>query len=349
MKRIILIFLSTAYIGIWNTVIAQDIHFSQFSQTPLLINPALTGVLNGDMRAFLNYKDQWNSFGAPYKTYALSYEMAVLKQKWKNNYLGVGLSAFHDKAGNSDLSTTQVNLSISGNALLDEKHRVSVGLQGGFAQRSINYSELKWGSQFDGEQHDPSLSSRELYSSDTYVFGDFSTGILWSYGTGDSYISSNDQFRANAGLAFFHFNKPRQGFYADEELYAKLVFHGGMYIGFKNSNTALLPSILVMKQGAPIEANLGGMLRFRIKEEAKYTGLIKESAILFGCHYRVGDAIIPSFSFEWANYAIGINYDINVSELKVATAGRGGFEISVRYINPNPFTYGRGTGNKSML
>lgn len=349
MKRSYLIVICVCCTVFWNPGTAQDIHFSQFYETPLLINPALTGVFNGDMRALLNYKDQWRSFGAPYKTYALSYDMALLKRKWDKNYLGAGLFAFHDRAGNSKLSITQINLSISGNALLDKKHRVSAGLQGGFAQRSINYSDLKWGNQYDGEKHDPSLSSRESYSSDTYTFGDFSAGVSWSYGTGDSYMTANDQLRANAGVAFFHFNKPRQDFYSDEKLYIKLVLHGGMYIGFKNSNVALLPSILFMKQASSIEANLGTMLRFRIKEESKYTGFIKESAILLGCHYRVGDAIIPSFMFEWANYAIGVNYDINISKLKAATNGRGGIEISLRYINPNPFSHGKGTGAKPML
>ena len=40
---------------------------------------------------------------------------------------------------------------------------------------------------------------------------------------------------------------------------------------------------------------------------------------------------------EVANFAVGMSYDINVSSLKVASSGKGGFEISLRYTNPNPF------------
>ena len=89
------------------------------------------------------------------------------------------------------------------------------------------------------------------------------------------------------------------------------------------------------------------MLRFMPKEGSKYTGIYKESAISFGTHYRVGDAIIPSVLFEIGSYAIGIGYDVNISQLRAATSSRGGMEFSIRYINPNPFIYRR--VSKSLL
>ena len=57
-------------------VFAQDIHFSQYRETPMLINPAQTA-LNKDVRIILNYKDQWRSFVSPYKTFAFSGEMKI--------------------------------------------------------------------------------------------------------------------------------------------------------------------------------------------------------------------------------------------------------------------------------
>ena len=60
----------------------QDIHFSQFFQAPLKVNPGLTGVFNGDQRAFFHYRDQWKGF-APYKTYSLSLDAGLMKKKLK--------------------------------------------------------------------------------------------------------------------------------------------------------------------------------------------------------------------------------------------------------------------------
>ena len=49
---------------------AQDLHFSQFMNSPLLTNPANTGFIpDGDFRLGANYRNQWASVTAfPYKT-----------------------------------------------------------------------------------------------------------------------------------------------------------------------------------------------------------------------------------------------------------------------------------------
>ena len=41
-----------------NEMNAQDVHFSQFNETPQLLNPGATGVYNGYMRGIINYKNQ---------------------------------------------------------------------------------------------------------------------------------------------------------------------------------------------------------------------------------------------------------------------------------------------------
>src|ERR1700750_2272151 len=38
---------------------AQDIHFSQFFETPLLRNPALAGIFTGDFRVQTVFRDKW--------------------------------------------------------------------------------------------------------------------------------------------------------------------------------------------------------------------------------------------------------------------------------------------------
>ncbi|MGN6166347.1 MAG: type IX secretion system membrane protein PorP/SprF, partial [Flavisolibacter sp.] len=40
----------------------QDLHFSQFFNSPLTTNPANTGFIpDGDFRLGINYRDQWSS------------------------------------------------------------------------------------------------------------------------------------------------------------------------------------------------------------------------------------------------------------------------------------------------
>ena len=42
------------------SLVAQDIHLSQFYETPILRNPALIGLFNGDYRIQAVYRNQWN-------------------------------------------------------------------------------------------------------------------------------------------------------------------------------------------------------------------------------------------------------------------------------------------------
>lgn len=333
--------------GAWNLGLkscsAQDIHFSQFYQTQLLLNPALTGAFNGDHRGFINYKDQWRTVGSPYQTSLLSFDMGLMKKKWKSAYLGTGLTIFRDKAGDNQLGTTQINLSLSSIVFVSENQRISVGLQGGFAQKNINTEKMLWENQFDGTNFNTSLATGETSSFEPYSFGDFSTGLSWSYGTEKASMFSNNEFRANAGVALFHVNKPKQQFntyQTNDRLNSKIVIHSCLHIGIGNTNYAVQPSIVYWKQGTQQELIFGAFVRYQIRAESKYTGHFKETALSLGGYMRTRDALIPSILLEYSNFALGITYDVNVSSLKEASNKKGGVEISLRYVNPNPFRAG---------
>ncbi len=329
-KKLLIIVCTLSYGGGY----AQDIHFSQFYQVPQLINPSLAGVFNGDFRAIVNFRDQWSNV-APYKTYSLGVDGGLFKKKLKDKYIGAGLFIYQDVAGDSRLSTTQVNLSLSSIITINKSHNIAAGLQGGFAQRKLDEADLRWGAQYDGDGY-------------AHAFGDLSMGVSWSYGKGSTNISSNDHLGANAGIAVYHLNTPKQGLDL-EKLHREFIAHAGLNIGLKGSSLAFLPALLYLQQGPLNEISAGGMIRHTIKEESKYTGLMKETAVLLGAYYRVGDAFIPSFMFEMASFAVGISYDVNMSSLKEATNGAGGFEISFKYITPNPFKYGKGTKYTPMM
>ena len=51
--------------------------------------------------------------------------------------------------------------------------------------------------------------------------------------------------------------------------------------------------------------------------------------------------------FEIGNFEFGISYDLNVSQLRASSNMRGGMELSLRFVNPNPFSYGKG-GNLAL-
>ena len=180
---------------------------------------------------------------------------------------------------------------------------------------------------------------------------DFSAGLLWAYGTGAKTLSSHDEFSMKAGVAFYHVTRPsREVEFGDiDKLYSKLAFHTESHIGLSNTKLAFRPKFIAYLQGPSREFSGGILFRYMLREESKYTGIFREMAISVGGYYRVGDAFAPSVEFEIASFAIGFSYDLNVSDLTAATGGNGGPEIFIRIINPNPFTYGRGTRSSARF
>ena len=249
----------------------------------------------------------------------------------KNGSLGAGISVLSDKAGDLSFGTTQVNLSISANKSVDNNNNISVGLQGGFAQRGIDPAKEQWGDQYDPTNPDGFNSSSNTGNKEPlelFAFGDFAAGILWNY--------TPESFRAHAGIALFHLNQPNQSFgsdYGEGKLNAKLVFHGGSEIYLKESTIAVIPKFLILSQGSQNEITVGSLVKYVLQESSKYTGWVDEIAVYLGGWYRFGDAFILNGRFDYKNFALGISYDVNISGLTVASASKGGPEFSLIYIN----------------
>src|SRR3954471_11905919 len=89
---------------------AQDLHFSQWFNSPLLTNPANTGFIpDADYRLGANYRNQWSSvMSQPYKTMSIWGDAQVFRSRIQSGWLGLGGAILHDVAGASSLSTTEV-------------------------------------------------------------------------------------------------------------------------------------------------------------------------------------------------------------------------------------------------
>ncbi len=341
---------------------SQDIHFSQFLEDPLDLNPALCGAFPGLIMGELNYRNQWssvmNGLGAAYNTMAASFQYHNITKNWSKGYVSPGLNFFNDKSGDAQLQISQVNFTIASGIFLSEKSCISAGIQAGWAEHSINMANLTWDNQYVGGQYVPGASSGEAAGS-SFSYFDFAAGILYHYGSGQATMTSNNQVKADIGAAVFHINEPQMSFYQGDaflgitnfyttngpnnqngmatRLYMKYVIHGDVSYSIPNSNIAVVPTVAFFDQGPAQELDMGANFRYLLKLESKYTGVNKGSAFDLGGYYRWNDAFIVLAGLEFGSYAIGFSYDVNLSALNQASNGRGGFEISLRFINPNPF------------
>ncbi|MBI2968025.1 MAG: PorP/SprF family type IX secretion system membrane protein [Bacteroidetes bacterium] len=334
---------------------AQDLHFSQYYFTPHLLNPAMTGA-NGYMEAQLNYKEQWRSVAVPYKTFSVSYCMRMNKKKWDDvdkkrtpfffkkapgQGLAWGVTLYNDNAGDASMHALQANLSLAYHVMITKEMIFAAGLLGGVLNRSIDASKLQWGSQYDGKQWNPAITPASPIQNESFTQPDVGAGLDWYLDKDEKSINANDHLQLSAGVAMFHVNQPNYSFYnnPDEKLFRKFTAHATGNIGIKNTPLSILPSLAWFQQGPATEMLTGGLIRYRLKEESKYTGRLKGASIAFGGHYRNKDAVILSTHLQLAYYSIGVSYDINISDLRSASSGRGSYEISLRFVDTVRYLY----------
>jgi hypothetical protein len=98
----------------------------------------------------------------------------------------------------------------------------------------------------------------------------------------------------------------------------------------------LMPALLYQSQMAATELVAGNEFNYSLSNpnyESVATG------VFVGIYYRNNDAIMGTAGLDWKGFRFGVSYDYNTSSLKEASNGNGGFEISIRYIAPNPLDF----------
>lgn len=311
---------------------AQDIHFSQFYNNSLQINPANAGASNGDFRASTSYRNQWNSVSSPYTTFNVNYDQIVKRNK--NSFGGVGVEFYSDKSGSSQLSTNQLNISLSGNLQIGEKSRLAAGLMTGYVDRSIDVDHLAWGAQYQNG-YDPSLPSGEHLNSVGFNYFDVGTGMQWFYNKDELTKTMNTQnLKISAGIALFHMHKPNYSFIGNnkERLNMKVILNGNLQYNFANTPWAIIPRFLYEKQGSNEEFVIGSQMKWQLVESTKHTGILDQRALYVGGFIRMKDAIVFMLGLDYAKMHLEISYDVNISSLSIASNKNGGFEISFSYV-----------------
>lgn len=305
---------------------AQDIHYSQFYNSPLNLNPALSGMFAGDYRFAANLRSQWASVTIPFTTFSLS---ADAQNPFGTRNFGAGILINHDQAGDSHFKTFQVNLSGSYIKPLDDDSTLvlSVGLQSGITFRSLSYDPLRFDEQYNGYAYNPDLTTGENFQRDSRVYPNISVG-------GSMYKKLEGRQYILGGIAFSNVQAPKQSFYntAKITLDRKFNIHGEGAVTVAEK-WDVLTSFNAQFQGKYFEVVPGASGRYILTEEK---GLFR--AVTIGAWYRFKDALYMAAGIEYDSWKAAVSYDINMSDLVPASNRRGAFEIGLIYIidNYNP-------------
>jgi type IX secretion system PorP/SprF family membrane protein len=318
---------------------AQDKHFSQFYASPLTLNPALTGGMEGTYRIGAIYRDQWRQvLENPIKTFSMAADLRFEANR-KNNTkdaIGLGIMFFNDKVSVVDFSTTQIAISLAYHKALgyNQDKFLSIGVQGGLTQRNINYGSLNFHDEFDGTTGYNGTTS-ELLPANNFAFPDLNVGINYT-----SQFAGEGRFFAGASL--HHVLQPKVSFYEDPKnvtvkpggnLYTKINAQVSASIPFDRSNHfSIQPRLLAAMQGPHLEINAGTNFRLALGE-------FGANAIHFGTWARPVrndgsfgfDAVVALLGLEINSVLFGLSYDLNLGALQ-ANQRQSAFEFSVSYL-----------------
>jgi type IX secretion system PorP/SprF family membrane protein len=321
MKRYIIILTLLLFL---NDTEAQDFTFSQFYETPLLRNPALAGIFNGNIRVQSAFRNQWASVSVPYQTTALSTEV-TFPLGLGDDLLTVGMQVTNDVAGDSRLARTQLLPVVSFHkALNDNTSFLTLAFMGGYIQSQFDFSKLLFNDQFiDGMG--PNGPTGASFDRTSFSYLDASTGLAFNSELG--YSGS----RFYLGVAAYHFLRSKVYFFDDKAdiLQPRFIANGGLNLvtGLRH-NTYFYGDYII--QGGHRQFLAGILYNYVVKEYQDNKGNVSMAA---GASYRWGDAVIPTFKMEFEHLTFGASYDINISKLKSASQYRGGLELTLSYMN----------------
>lgn len=299
---------------------AQDLHFSQFFNSPLTTNPANTGFIpDADYRIGANYRNQYSTIMAvPYKTISAFGDAQVFRDRLENGWLGLGGVILRDVAGSGSLTSTKVYGSIAYHQLLGLSSLLSAGFNVGWANKRIDQSKLKFPDQFDGKFFDGSLPTSVVLDNNNVNYFDMQVGMNYAY------FPSEDIY-INAGYSVHHVNRPRESFFENGDDTARIAMR---HIGFLNAIYKVNDDVIINPNAYYTTQAKSSELVFGLNAAYNLSG-DGEKQLIGGLYYRLGDAIAPMAGFDISNLRFLFSYDVTTSSLKNFNNYRGALEFSI--------------------
>ena len=303
----------------------QDLHFSQWFQTPLNTNPANTGFIpEADYRIGANFRDQGAVIMTnPYRTFGIWGDAQLLRNQLPSGWLGVGGTIWRDAAGAGSLTSTKAYGSIAYHQMLGYEHLLSAGFSAGWNNKRIDPTNLIFPDQFLGDSYkktNPTSAWNNTDFTNSLSYFDMQAGINYAYfPTNKIYI--------NGGVSVWHLNRARESFFkADPPDYdSRLLmrWNGFVNASIKVDENWIINPMAYYSRVADRYELVGGLnVQYNLSENG-------EKQLIGGLYSRWGDAIVPMIGFEMNNIRFSFSYDATVSGLSQYNNTRGALEFSV--------------------
>ena len=302
---------------------AQDLHLSQWFNSPLSPNPANTGFIpDADYRIGANYRNQWSTImSMPYKTYSVWGDAQVFRNRIESGWLGLGGLILRDVAGSGSLTSTKVYASAAYHQMIGVAHLLSAGFNIGWANKRITTTDLKFPDQFDGQFFDNKIPTSVVLDQPNVNYFDVQMGLNYAF-------FPTDRIYINGGVSAWHINRPRESFFnsdpgSDYDARLPIRYNAFANASIKVSDFVIVnPMVYFSTQAKTTETVAGGNVQYNLSGDG-------EMQLFGGLYYRPGDAFIPMVGFEWKSIKLMFTYDATTSSLNQYNNGRGAYEFAL--------------------
>jgi len=310
------------FFGINTSSNAQDLHYSQFYNSPLNINPALTGIFNGDHRITGSLRDQWRFVPVPWFTFSGAYDQKLHIGVTEKSFWSAGVNFNYDSQGDSRINLATLNLSGSYNRIINKSNVITGGLLLGYSTRGFSETDLTWDKQWNGDTFDASSGSGENFDATRVSFLETAAGVNYRW-------QQSNRTKVDLGVGVFHLIEPSVSYYnGDSEKLPRRINVMGV------GNIQLLDAIdlqmhgLYQLQEEYDELVIGALGKFYLNQSRG-----KETQVHLGVGYRTSGSVIPTFAIDYRGVYVSFSYDIDATNFNdLADSSRGGPEFHVRYI-----------------
>lgn len=334
-------------LGASETMVAQDIHFTNFRMAPLSVNPALTGAFEGTYRISAIYRDQWTPIdnSRPFKTPFVSGEFNMLGGVLlDNDWVSGGISFQRDQAGSLNMKNQMTALNVGYHIGMDKDYsRVfSVGVTYGSMNRGIDLmgitpeaveNTIRGGTPVATQI--PGIRGGAGEMQQSVSFTTLSVGLAYKmeldggglirFGLNAGHINSPDASILNGGIGRDTSSIGGGGPITErmEDTFGpKMVFHGeGSFL--MNEKVRLNPALIFQTQNGFNELAVQTTADYMLNRE-------KQMIAIGGLGYRLGDAIELMGGVQIKDLRVMLSYDLTTSSL--TQAGGGAFELAVGYV-----------------
>ena len=320
----------------------QDAYFSNMESAPTLLNPALTGAMQGNIRIITKYRSQWDrvlgNLAYKNKFAALDFRVCLDYNGQQEAYIAGGVNFQREEAGQGGFYTQNIGLTFAYHHQLDRDIFLAAGANLSFFDYGLDIDALTFDEQFDTQiGYNPNRSSLE----------DFSNLAKNAFNLDLGLTLYSAEANWTLGAALFHINQPNFSLQIREDenqLEMGFAIHGskaiplgdkqGLFRGIYRKQT-LFNSSRQWQLITGFVYDFKAIKKFSRSANQGWHFMLGLSSRLAGNNEDTSltvDAIIPSIILEDPNWKIQLSYDVNVSPLaRRNNFFNGGFEATLIY------------------